>query len=69
MQTKLESFIESCVNIAIGYIIAVAGQLLIFPLVGVSATVKQNLAIGVGFTMLSLVRQYLVRRWFNGRRS
>jgi len=68
MQTKLESLIESCVNIAIGYVIAVAGQLLIFPVVGVSATVKQNLIIGVGFTLISLVRQYLIRRWFNARR-
>jgi hypothetical protein len=68
MQTKLDSFIESCVNIAIGYVIAVAGQLLIFPIVGVSATVKQNLVIGVGFTLISLARQYLIRRWFNERR-
>jgi Na+/phosphate symporter len=67
MQNKRESFTESVVNVAIGYLISLAGQLVIFPMVGISATLGQNLLIGVGFTVISIARQYAVRRWFNAR--
>jgi hypothetical protein len=56
MQTKRESFTESVVNVAIGYLISLAGQLVILPMVGISATLGQNLLIGVGFTVISIAR-------------
>jgi hypothetical protein len=64
MQSRKQSLAEAATNIAIGYAIAIASQLVIFPAVGVEASLSQNLTIGVGFTVVSLVRQYLVRRWF-----
>jgi hypothetical protein len=67
MQTRAESLIEAAVNIAIGYVIAIASQIVIFPACGVEASLRQNLAIGAGFTAVSLVRQYVIRRWFNRR--
>ena len=69
MQTKLESLKESCVNVLIGYVIAISSQIIIFPLVGVSATFSQNLEIGVYFTVVSLLRSYLVRRYFNKKET
>lgn len=69
MQTKLESLKESCVNVLIGYVIAISSQIIIFPLVGVSATFSQNLEIGVYFTIVSLLRSYLVRRYFNKKET
>jgi hypothetical protein len=65
MQTKTQSLIESIANVAIGYGVAVLSQIIVFPVVGVEATVKQNLTIGVWFTAISLVRSYFVRRAFN----
>jgi len=65
MQTKTQSLIESIANVAIGYGVAVLSQIIVFPIVGVEASVKQNLTIGVWFTAISLVRSYLVRRAFN----
>ena len=65
MQTKFQSFIESTVNILIGYFTALASQLLIFPLFNINITIQDNLLIGLYFTLISLIRSYLVRRYFN----
>ena len=67
MQSKVDSFKESLCNIAIGYAVAFLSQLLVFPLVGVDATYSQNFKIGFYFTVISLIRSYLVRRFFNNK--
>ena len=64
-QTKIESLLESIVNIIIGYGVALASQLLIFPMVGIDVPFSTNLWIGLWFTLISLVRSYVIRRWFN----
>lgn len=66
-QTKLGSLIESLMNIAIGYVVAILSQLVIFPLFGIHVPLSTNLLIGVWFTVVSLVRSYVIRRWFNAR--
>jgi hypothetical protein len=65
MQTRRESLKEAAYNIAIGYTVALLSQLVVFPLVGVDVDFTTNLEIGLYFTVISLVRSYLVRRWFN----
>jgi hypothetical protein len=65
MQSRIGSLIESFVNIAIGYGVAVASQLAIFPLFGIVIPLSDNLMIGLWFTVISLVRSYVVRRAFN----
>ena len=67
LQTKLSSFIESLMNIIIGYGIAIASQLIIFPLFGIIIPLSDNLLIGFWFTIISLIRSYVIRRWFNAR--
>ncbi len=64
-QSRLHSAIESVTNVAIGYGVALAGQIVVFPLVGVEASMSQNLVIGAAFTAISLARSYVVRRVFN----
>lgn len=49
----------------IGYWVAVGAQMLIFPLFGVHLPASDNMLIGVLFTIVSLVRSYLLRRLFN----
>ena len=66
-QTKLQSLIESITNILIGYFVAIASQLAVFPLFGINIPLSDNLLIGVWFTVFSLVRSYFVRRYFNWR--
>lgn len=66
-QSRLESLIESIINIAIGYFVALLSQFLIFPLFDIHVSLTDNLLIGAWFTGVSLVRSYVIRRWFNAR--
>ena len=65
MQTKYQSLIESLTNILIGYLTALLSQVIIFPLFDIDVTFQDNLLIGLYFTIISLLRSYLVRRYFN----
>lgn len=64
-QTRAMSAVESVANVAIGYGVAVASQVAIFPLFGVYLPLADNLLIGAWFTVISLARSYIVRRAFN----
>ena len=66
-QTKLQSLIESITNVVIGYIVAVISNAAILPLFGVNLAFSDNMLIGVWFTVISVIRGYFVRRWFNKR--
>lgn len=66
-QTRLGSLIEAAMNIAIGYVVAILSQIAIFPLFGIHVPLSDNLLIGLWFTGISLVRSYVIRRWFNAR--
>lgn len=66
-QTRLGSLIESALNIAIGYWVALLSQLAIFPMFGIHIPLHDNLMIGAWFTAISLARSYIIRRWFNAR--
>jgi hypothetical protein len=66
-QTRLGSLIEAIMNIAIGYGVALLSQIVIFPLFGILVPLSTNLWIGAWFTVISLVRSYIIRRWFNAR--
>lgn len=66
-QSRLSSLIESLANILIGYVVAILSQLLIFPLFSIHLPLSSNLSIGFWFTLVSLVRSYALRRWFNAR--
>lgn len=66
-QTRKHSMLESITNVVIGYFVALASQLAIFPLFGINVTFRENLLIGLYFTVISIIRSYLLRRWFTGR--
>lgn len=67
MQSRLSSLIESILNILIGYTVAILSQLAIFPLFSIHIPFHDNLYIGAWFTLISLIRSYAIRRWFNAR--
>lgn len=64
-QSKLSSLKESCVNILIGYTINFVANLVVLPLFGHNITIKDNLWLGLIFTVISIIRSYLIRRFFN----
>ena len=63
-QSKLESFKESVSNVLIGYITALISQVVIFPFFDINIPFSDNLLIGLYFTIISLVRSYIIRRYF-----
>lgn len=65
-QSRLLSAVEAVANVAVGYLVALGSQLAIFPLFDIHIPFTSNLAIGAWFTAISLVRSYVIRRWFNG---
>ena len=69
MQSKLQSLWESFINILIGYLVALASQLLVFPLFDINIPFTDNLLIGLYFTIISLARSYIIRRYFNKKVS
>lgn len=65
MQSKKHSFIESLVNVAIGYGVACGSQIIIFPMFGIHIPLADNFVMGLWFTLISIIRSYAVRRMFN----
>jgi hypothetical protein len=67
-QSRLMSLVESLANVLIGYGVAVATQMLLFPLFGVNVTIADNLLMSLAFTAISIVRSYILRRSFEALR-
>lgn len=64
MQKRLHSLLESLTNVAIGYSFAIGTQLCVFPLFDIDITMGDNILIGLIFTVVSIVRSYVLRRFF-----
>jgi len=65
MQTKKQSIIESLTNVTIGYLISLISLFLIFPILGIESSTGKNLIITLYFTLISIARSYIIRRYFN----
>ena len=64
-QKRLTSLTETIINLSVGYLLAVFVQILIFPLWGIEVSIAANFHLAAIFAVISLVRTYLVRRFFN----
>lgn len=64
-QSKFVSFIEALVNTTIGYVIALSSQLIIFPKYNIHISVETNVKLTLWFTLISIIRSYIIRRFFN----
>ena len=65
IQSRRMSVIETTSSTAIGYVVALTTQIIVFPWFGVTVSVGQNLTNGAIFTVVSIIRGYAVRRLFN----
>ena len=63
MQTRLESLIEAILNCCIGFGISFLANAIVLPLVGLPVTIVQNVIIGLALTVVSVARQYALRRF------
>lgn len=64
-QTRLASLLEAKANVAFGYVVSVCAGQFIYPLFDSSIGLTENMGITALFTLLSLARSYLTRRFFN----
>lgn len=63
-QSRMESLVETCLTTAIGFAVSLGMQYLVFPLFGFVPSLAHSMAIAALFTAASLIRGYLVRRFF-----
>lgn len=54
-------------NTAIGFVVTLGLAPIVYPLFGHGFTMSQNLGITAIFTVVSILRGYVVRRWFNAK--
>lgn len=64
-QSKLGSLYEACINVAIGFGINYVANLLILPMFGFHISLLGNLYMGLIYTVISVARSYVIRRWFD----
>lgn len=65
MQSKIQSALEVIAGLCIGFMVSVAAGRILYPLYGLKVGIGANITLTLWFTVLSLVRGYLVRRLFN----
>lgn len=68
-QSRLGSLVEAVINTLIGFTINYTANLLIFPLFGMHISLEANLLLGLIYTIISVIRGYFVRRYFNNHLS
>ena len=66
MQSRLSSLWESCSNVIIGFFISFLIGLLVYPMFGLDASAATCFGITLVFSAASILRSYIIRRWFNG---
>ena len=66
-QTRIGSLIEAVVNTCIGFAINFSANMLIFPLFGFHITAGANFTLGLIYTVISVLRSYFIRRFFNAK--
>lgn len=64
MQSRRMALVEAAANVVVGYALAVLIQLLALPQFGIRVSFGQTLAIGAMFTVVSMMRIYVLRRLF-----
>jgi len=63
-QSRLHSIAEAVAGTAIGFVVSVAASMVVYPAHGHAFTLAENVSITLIFTVLSVVRSYVVRRAF-----
>ena len=62
------SLTEAVISTAIGFIVSWILTLTVLPLFGYAVTITHSIGITAIYTAASIVRSYIVRRAFNGKR-
>lgn len=64
-QSKKNSLLEAAAGTLIGFVVAMITNAVVFPFFDIHTSVSTDFKITLIFTVISLIRSYLVRRAFN----
>ena len=64
-QKKSHSFAEALFNTVFGFGISMVDNLIVLPMFGIKISLSNAFNIGAIFTLISIVRSYVLRRVFN----
>lgn len=64
-QNKKYSLLESIIQAVVGLIFSFLIQIVIYPILAIPVTIKQNVVITIVFFIASVFRGYVIRRIFN----
>lgn len=67
MQSKKQSLIETLTSVFVGWLIGVILNMLVLPLFDYDVNLTDGVLISIIFTAVSVVRSYVVRRFFNSK--
>ena len=67
MQTEKQSFIETIISVFVWWIIGVILNMLVLPLFDYDVSLTDGVLISIIFTAVSIIRSYIIRRWFNSK--
>ena len=68
MQSIRMSLIETIVSVCIGLVVSFVSQLWLFRMYDIHISLAQNLELTLYFTVVSVIRGFAVRRFFNSIR-
>jgi len=68
MQTRLMSMVETITNVAIGLVVSFLSQVVVFKYYDIHISLAQNLELTLYFTVVSVIRGFALRRFFNSIR-
>jgi len=66
-QSRIDSFAEALTNTAIGFLVSLVTWIVVARMYGIPMSASTSLSITAIFTVVSVARQYVLRRLFDGR--
>jgi len=66
-QARIDSFMEAVTNTTIGFVVSLVTWIIVARWFGIPMSFTTNLQITAVFTVVSVARQYVLRRMFDGR--
>lgn len=69
MQSRKMSLLETLANVGVSYLISIITQAMVFPLFDIKMNLSENMQISGIFTVIGLIRTYVIRRIFNSQES
>lgn len=66
-QSRMGSFVEACLSTLIGFVVSYSAWPVVVWFFDMPYNHAQHIGIITFFTVISVIRGYVIRRWFNAR--